>query len=112
LLFLCLASAKVTWITISIADPSEIPFDTATGEAGPSESNDPSLPSSIRTIWHNMCCTSDFGTVEAKLSCGPDRLFVEVAEHLREGLYHVVSTNISNSSLIVLCETERSLQDF
>jgi len=35
----------------------------------------------------------------------PDHLLIEVAEHLRAGLYHVVSMNISSSSLVVLCET-------
>lgn len=58
-----------------------------------------------------MCRKSDFGTVET-LYCSPDHLFIEVAEHLRVGLYHVVGMNISSSSLVMLCETGGSLQDF
>ena len=68
--------------------------------------------SPIGAIWHNMCCLSDCETIETVLSCGPERLFVQVAERLRAGLYHLVSMNINSSSLIVVCETERPLEEF
>jgi hypothetical protein len=67
---------------------------------------------SFSVIWHNMTITSDFRTVEKTIGYSPESLYIKVGEHVRTGLYHVVSLNVSSSSLIVVCETECSLEEF
>src|SRR5277367_3456537 len=44
--------------------------------------------------------------------CGPERFFVEMAEHLLASLYQVGSLNIRHSTLIEVCQTRRSLALF
>ena len=68
--------------------------------------------SSISAIWHNMRITSDFRTVERAIVSGPEGLYIKVGEHIRNGLYDVISLNVSSSSLIVACETDCSLERF
>jgi hypothetical protein len=47
-----------------------------------------------------------------RCSYGPERFFVEMAEHLLASLYQVGSLNIRHSTLIEVCQTRRSLALF
>ena len=50
--------------------------------------------------------------VERTIFASPESLYIQVDEHMRTGLYRVVSLNISSSSLMVVCEAKCSLEDF
>lgn len=51
----------------------------------------------------NMLAASDFRTARINFPVSSDKIVVEVAKHIKDGAYSIVSVNASVYSLIIVC---------
>jgi hypothetical protein len=66
-------------------------------------------PPDVDCIWHNWNSASSdtaFTSLRASLSLPVDKVFVAVAEHVRDGHYSIVSINVSAYSFVIICNSE------
>lgn len=66
--------------------------------------NDPYMD----VIFHNMNSASDFTTVRSGGEGSVDDILLEVATHVKDGCYKIVSISASKHSFVVVCSTELS----
>jgi hypothetical protein len=59
-------------------------------------------------IYHNMHAGSDFITVRSGSEDPVEDVLLEVAKHVKEGCYKIVSISASKHSFVVVCSTELS----
>ena len=74
---------------------------------------DPSVSvTGIDAIWHNMNCRSDFTAIRKWFAMSVDELYLKVGEHVRQGLYSIISINASKHSFMVICATTKDKNEF
>jgi hypothetical protein len=59
-----------------------------------------------------MYAASDFKTVQASFPATVDEVYLEIANHIRDGLYHIISVSASAYSFSVICQTEKTSAEF
>jgi len=71
-------------------------------------------PPSIRTIWCNVESPSPLGwaTFGTALNCPIDKALYQVAQHIQQGLYSIVSLNASEFCLTIICNSTMPLEEF
>jgi hypothetical protein len=65
----------------------------------------------VDCIWHNMM-SSDFRGCRSSLAASVDDIVVEIAKHVRDGVYSIVSISASAYSFAVICTTEKTQVEF
>jgi len=65
----------------------------------------------IDCIWHNMYVHSDFITFRKQSSLSVDRVLLEVAKHVEDGLYSIISISASKHSFVVVCGTKKTMAE-
>ena len=66
--------------------------------------NDPYMD----VIYHNMHAGSDFTTIRGGGENSVEDVLLEVATHVKDGCYKIVSISASKHSFVVVCSTELS----
>ena len=69
-------------------------------------------PPCVDVIWHNLHAESDFKTVRASFSATIDEVYLEVANHIRDKIYSIVSISASAYSFTVICATDKTQEQF
>ena len=87
-------------------------INAKTGEVEKAGQLTKSGPPSIDVIWHNMTATSNFKTMRASHQTTLDKLFVQIAKHVEEGLYRLISVSASAYSFVIICESDLTLEEF
>jgi hypothetical protein len=87
-------------------------INAETGEVENAGQLTKSGPPSIDVIWHNMTATSNFKTMRASHQTTLDKLFVQIAKHVEEGLYRLISVSASAYSFVIICESDLTLDEF
>ena len=67
-------------------------------------------PPSADVIWHNMYAASDFKTVRESFPATVDEVYLEIADHIRDGLYHIISVCASAYSSLSFTRRRRQAQ--
>ena len=62
----------------------------------------------VDVIYHNMHAGSDFKTIRGGSEGPVEDILLEVARHVKEGCYKIVSISSSKHSFVVVCSTELS----
>jgi hypothetical protein len=65
-------------------------------------------PPSVQTTWLNIHGESDFRIVGASFAATIDEVFVNIAEHVKDNVYSIVSISASAYSMTVVCCTPKS----
>ena len=65
-------------------------------------------PPAVDCIWHNWHSNSGngFRSLRASVALPVDKIFVAVAEHVRDGHYSIMSINASAYTFVVICTPE------
>lgn len=63
-------------------------------------------PPAVDCTWHNWNVGAGFKSLRASIPLPVDKLFVAVAEHVRDGHYSIVSINASTYSFVIICNSE------
>jgi hypothetical protein len=69
-------------------------------------------PPAVDVIWHNLNALSDFRTTRAPFVTTVDKVFVEIANHIRDGVYSIVSVSASAYSFTIICDTKKTSAEF
>jgi hypothetical protein len=69
-------------------------------------------PPAVDVIWHNLHGLSNFKTVRAPFAVTVDEIFLEIANHIRDGVYSIVSISASAYSFTIICMTEKTQAEF
>lgn len=70
---------------------------------------DPSVVvTGIDFIIHNMDCGSSLTTFRKWFSCDVNELYLKVGDHVRQGLYTIISINASKHSFMIICATSKN----
>jgi hypothetical protein len=69
-------------------------------------------PPSVNIIWHNMNACSDFKTTRAAFATTVDKVFLEVANHIRDGVYSIINVSASAYSFAIICQSEKTREEF
>jgi hypothetical protein len=56
--------------------------------------------------------TSTFRSSRCSFNASVDDVFLEVAKHVREGVYTIVSISASAYSFAIICKTEKTREEF
>jgi hypothetical protein len=59
-----------------------------------------------------MYAASDFKTVQASFPATVDEVYLEIANHIRDGLYYIISVSASAYSFSVICQMEKTSAEF
>jgi hypothetical protein len=65
-------------------------------------------PPSVDVIWINMDSRSNFRIIRSSFPGPMDKVFLQIADHVRRGLYLLVSVSASAYSFAVICKTEKT----
>jgi hypothetical protein len=65
-------------------------------------------PPSVQTTWLNIHDESDFRIVGVSFAATIDEVFVNIAEHVKDNVYSIVSISASSYSMTVVCCTPKS----
>ena len=65
-------------------------------------------PPAVDCIWHNWHSKSGngFKSLRASIPLPVDKIFVSVAEHVRDGHYSIISINVSAYMFVIVCNSE------
>ncbi len=63
-------------------------------------------------IWHNMNAGSGFITFRKWFTMDVNEMLVKVAGHVEMGLYQIISVNASKHSLVVVCVSDKKIEEF
>ena len=68
----------------------------------------------VDAIWHNQYAgpKTDFIAFRKQYNCDINAMILKVAEHIRKGVYTVISINGTPHMLTVICACERFQADF
>jgi hypothetical protein len=68
----------------------------------------------VDCIWHNMDVTNPnaFVTFRKWITEDVDALVQRVAGHVQQGLYSLISMQVSKHSLVVICVCSKAIEDF
>jgi hypothetical protein len=69
-------------------------------------------PPSVDAVWINIHGDSDFKIVRTSFCVTVDEVYLEVANHIRDKVYKIVSISASAYSFHITCLTEKSLDEF
>lgn len=69
-------------------------------------------PPGIEVILHNMNANVQFRTLVSNLPVSVDKLYVEVAKHVHDGIYRLRSVNASAYSFVIVCDILVSVEEF
>jgi len=69
-------------------------------------------PPSVDIIWHNMYAGSDFITFRQCFLSNVNEVFVEIARHVQDKFYKIISVNASAYSVAVIVATEKTQADW
>jgi len=68
-------------------------------------------PPSIEAIWVNLSASPRWQTIVTSLNCPIDDALCQIASHIQQGIYSIVSLNASAYSLKIMCKSEQSLEE-
>jgi hypothetical protein len=69
-------------------------------------------PPSVDVIWHNIIPYSDFKTVRASFPFSVDEVYVEIAQHIKDESYAIVSISASAYSFAIICKSVLTSAEF
>ncbi|KAE8134268.1 hypothetical protein BDV38DRAFT_255499 [Aspergillus pseudotamarii] len=65
-------------------------------------------PPAIHAAWFNVHDRSDFRNISTSLPASIDKITIAIGNHVRDGVYSIVSMSASAYSITVVCSTEKS----
>jgi hypothetical protein len=69
-------------------------------------------PPSVDFIWHNMNGAANFRTSRGPKHTTIDKLFAKVAKQVEDGLYTLISVNVTAYTFVVICASDVSSEEF
>ena len=94
-----------------VVDGKVVNPETGLVEEAGSEGSWPGPPA-VDVIWYNLHGLSNFKTVRAPFAVTVDEIFLEIANHIRDGVYSIVSVSASAYSFTIICMTEKTQAEF
>ncbi|KAB8217465.1 hypothetical protein BDV33DRAFT_177109 [Aspergillus novoparasiticus] len=65
-------------------------------------------PPAVHATWFNVHDRSDFRNISISLPASIDKITIAIGNHVRDGVYSIVSMSASAYSITVVCSTEKS----
>jgi hypothetical protein len=62
-------------------------------------------------IWHNMYTGTNVTTVRKLSTASVDQMLIRVARHVEDGLYTIISLNMSKHSFVAVCAFNKNWED-
>jgi hypothetical protein len=63
-------------------------------------------PPNVDVIWHNMNANLSFSTIRAPYNAPIEEVFLQIAEHVREGAYKIISLSATRYSFHIICTSD------
>ncbi|KAE8361596.1 hypothetical protein BDV27DRAFT_132759 [Aspergillus caelatus] len=89
-----------------VAEKYQAPDPGETNQA--TQSDTFSGPPAIHATWFNVHDRSDFRNISISLPASIDKITIAIGNHVRDGVYSIVSMSASAYSITVVCSTEKS----
>src|SRR5277367_927547 len=68
-------------------------------------------PPAVDCIWHNQTASSTFRSSRCSFNASVDDVFLEIAKHVRDGVYNIVSICASAYSFAIICKTDKTQEE-
>ncbi|GAB1204428.1 hypothetical protein APSETT445_003081 [Aspergillus pseudonomiae] len=62
----------------------------------------------VHATWFNVHDHSDFRNISVRLPASIDKITIAIGNHVRDGVYSIVSMSASAYSITIVCSTEKS----
>ncbi|KAF7183556.1 hypothetical protein CNMCM7691_003835 [Aspergillus felis] len=86
--------------------------DPNTGEIQQNTRTDTYLgPPSVHVMWFNVHDSSSFRGLGATFNASINEVFITIADHVRDGVYSIISLNASLYAVTVVCETDKAREE-